>query len=683
MPPRVVGREGEDYLVEFNPGEAPTRMPAEMAETANPGLEIPSQFRYTHKADPIERPEGQPTGPVNMPAMPNRVVIGGSASQGGSVAVSGSGYPGVPKAPSVDYGPQIKKAEEIRGNIEATGQAAEGVARMGAAAQQAAADELYAQQQAHAARQRAMADQERDYLVTADQVIQQKHADIQQRMAAVPQVDPGKIWRDRSEFQNAASIVSAFMGGMLAVSTGSGRNLGLEALERQIDRSIEAQRANIENEWRKIGVDREDLADMRASYRARESEQRAMMKESMASYLASEVTKYNSVGKQAELQNQVMSIRQSAAKDVMAANNAVASLVQAQTAQRLDRWKAEGNFRHQSFMAKLAADRAAAEAGALKTATNWNVSRVNGIYQNQVVNGQKVRGQYVARNEAEFNKLQELGNNRVGKQNALRQIRLFYQHGEPSTWSADKRAEFGALLSNSILSGGEKLGRLSDKDLELIKTAIGGNPQEFSSFLQSYGVSQKIVERALENNRATYSREVKAVDESLDVELPGLDKAVEAGLKPPEARERDIIGESTARVEAAAADGDREKLSETMEQLDTNLFRGDANKNMSPKDIEDLRNLYSRLEQMKPEQRRMIDSKGRNVDALTVMKSILGAAQSVKLVQGVPFIDQGAAAQSGAQEYLDEVNPQNDVLRGLPGYDEAIKAINARKPYGE
>jgi hypothetical protein len=89
--------------------------------------------------------------------------------------------------------------------------------------------------------------------------VQQRQAQIDERLATIPQEDPRRIFHTNSGFANAAGLFSAIAGGILAVTTGSGRNMGLEAVEREIDRDIQAQRTNIEAEFKKVANDKDSL----------------------------------------------------------------------------------------------------------------------------------------------------------------------------------------------------------------------------------------------------------------------------------------------------------------------------------------------------------------------------------------------------------------------------------------
>jgi hypothetical protein len=81
-------------------------------------------------------------------------------------------------------------------------------------------------------------------------------------------VDPGRWWSTRSAWQKVAVVISAALGGMLGVSNKTGRNTGLELINRMVEQDIAAQRANVGIKERsrsrkvsELGLLREGLTD--------------------------------------------------------------------------------------------------------------------------------------------------------------------------------------------------------------------------------------------------------------------------------------------------------------------------------------------------------------------------------------------------------------------------------------
>ncbi len=138
----------------------------------------------------------------------------------------------------------------------------------------------------------------------ANEYVKNKNDEIMHRMAAVPQEDPSRIWSDMPAWQSALGLLSAVTGGMLAVTTGSGKNMGLEAIERAIQRDVEAQRTNIDNEWKKIAHDENSLESYR-KWKANEKQdmlaEGIIRREALNYQLETEKGKYSSLSKIAEL----------------------------------------------------------------------------------------------------------------------------------------------------------------------------------------------------------------------------------------------------------------------------------------------------------------------------------------------------------------------------------------------
>lgn len=60
-------------------------------------------------------------------------------------------------------------------------------------------------------------------------------------------IDPGRLMSTRSAGQRVAGFISAVVGGLVQGQTGSAHNIGMDIIQREIDRDIDAQKADIEN----------------------------------------------------------------------------------------------------------------------------------------------------------------------------------------------------------------------------------------------------------------------------------------------------------------------------------------------------------------------------------------------------------------------------------------------------
>jgi hypothetical protein len=151
-----------------------------------------------------------------------------------------------------------------------------------------------------------------EFDAVTQEYVQKRTAEINERIARVPQEDPTKLWGDNNAFQNAAGLLAAGLGGMLAVSTGSGRNLALESIERSIDRNIAAQRTNIENEWRKVAHDKDTLQQYQ-QWKGRERqwmlEEQVVRLETLALDTEAKASTFSSAARQAEYMGQAAALR--------------------------------------------------------------------------------------------------------------------------------------------------------------------------------------------------------------------------------------------------------------------------------------------------------------------------------------------------------------------------------------
>lgn len=86
---------------------------------------------------------------------------------------------------------------------------------------------------------------EEQYRVEAARIVDQLKSEA--RAVASMNVDPKRAWADASTPRKIAGAVLMFLGGGLAVTTGTGKNPALEAFNQAIERDIDAQKANIRN----------------------------------------------------------------------------------------------------------------------------------------------------------------------------------------------------------------------------------------------------------------------------------------------------------------------------------------------------------------------------------------------------------------------------------------------------
>jgi hypothetical protein len=296
--PTAIQGTPSGYLVDFGDGQ-PRMVPESVAVSM--GLVGATQGLYDDRASgpqgpdpyapvaaPVEQaaamttpqpqPAASPVTPMQTPAPPAVPPPAPLGSRSSSLSVGGSTTDFVRRTdvrqppPSLDLAKQHGKLDEQYGVLDRSIEAQEVALKDRAAAQQRADEVKYGRYDAEgnlveeggAQLQAELMDRQLEARAAFDAVtqeyIQRRTGEINERIARVPQEDPGKIWQDNSAFQNAAGLLSAFLGGMLAVSTGSGRNMGLEAIERAIDRNIQAQRTNIENEWKRVAHDKDTLA---------------------------------------------------------------------------------------------------------------------------------------------------------------------------------------------------------------------------------------------------------------------------------------------------------------------------------------------------------------------------------------------------------------------------------------
>lgn len=83
--------------------------------------------------------------------------------------------------------------------------------------------------------------------------------DADAAVLANTKIDPD----NRSTFSVIRGVLAAFIGGLAAPSMG-GRNVGLEAVQREIDRGVDAQKADLANKWKAIDTRKAGAAEQMA-----------------------------------------------------------------------------------------------------------------------------------------------------------------------------------------------------------------------------------------------------------------------------------------------------------------------------------------------------------------------------------------------------------------------------------
>lgn len=208
----------------------------------------------------VEPPGGKPKASINLPDQtitadtpavdPSKVQMYQGGGAGGQPAAQNGGkvVPGewVPRTMQVQKGEEIPEATKLRydraGAMEnnaledqktlAKDRAAQELAV--AQGQQQAAVEHEADQRRSAAEQKAAMQRYQDrYEQMADRIAQQR-------------VDPDKFWADKSQSDRIGIAVAQGVGAMVGAYLGTGKNDPGDAIDKAVNRNIEAQKANME-----------------------------------------------------------------------------------------------------------------------------------------------------------------------------------------------------------------------------------------------------------------------------------------------------------------------------------------------------------------------------------------------------------------------------------------------------
>jgi hypothetical protein len=565
---------------------------------------------------------------------------------------------------------------------EALGQTNDQVQAGFAQGQQSLDDRAAAEQglgEVNAEHATAAADYNRDFAemqaetdAIVQEVVARKTDELNQRIAMVPQEDPGKIWGDNNAFQNAAGLLSAFAGGILAVTTGSGRNMGLEAIERAIDRNIAAQRTNIENEWKRVAHDKDTLQgykDWQVQSKAWANQQRALMLETLALEREAKAQTFSSASKQAELMGMAAQLRVQSAQAQQAYISDVVNLAKAETDSAMNRWLQTEKLSLDKLNSSASravnyaqADLYRAQAGAARAPKAPLVLSDRTGMTTVGPDGKRVL--YQPRNEDEKKQLDEIGVAHTRKHSTLSYMKEFLKT-KPSSWSPEDRQRFTGLVTEYIQTSGESLGRMTDKDIEQLK-ANAPDPTKFANFLLSKDATEKTINDTMEVNRSTYEIKAQQVNRDIRVKLPDADPVATAQFGPQDARYSDDVGNASLQLGAAFFDTSKnapkrkvEALAALENSLTSQRVAGSgAPQYITEADVKDVDRALAELAKVPRAQRQVRLPDGSTQDALDRLRALREYTLTKVGVQGlVGPMDRSETMSATGVNVLDPVNP--------------------------
>ncbi len=498
---------------------------------------------------------------------------------------------------------------------------------------------------------------------------------ISQNIAAIPQEDPGKIWHDNAWWQNAAGLMSAYYGGMLAVSTGSGKNLGLEALEHAIDRSIESQRANIESEFKRVAHDKDTLQQYQAwkgQQRAWKTEQQIYRLETLKLDRLAQAETFSSAAKQAELRGQAAALEAMQGEKAAELTKLKGDFASAETRSAFDRVKlgselandrAERSLRYaQTEQTKAQTEAAKVPKGplVLSDRTGMTVDPSSPFQvQAKGPDGKSTVALYTPRSTEEKDKLDSLGTVALNQHTILSSMREFLRT-DPSSWSPEDRLRFANLSSQYIMSGGEKLGRMTDRDAELLKTQAGGEPLKFAQALTTLGASIESIEDTMEANRSRYEVGAQQINRDIRVRMPDPDPVVVQRYGPQDPRGQDHVGNASATVQKAFKDtGSRAEIRrlDAVDALEQTVVAEGTN--AGPLELKKVEAAIAALKKLPASQRSVPGLKGENQDALVRLQALRQYVLNMQAAGGFTgSFDQSQTLSGDGVNVLDGVNPK-------------------------
>ena len=413
----------------------------------------------------------------------------------------------------------------------------------------------------------------------AQEVLAQHEQRVAQAVMNVPNEDPGRYWNNLGAFGQAVAGITMMLGGIQGASNGTNVNQPVQLALQLVDRDLQSQRTNIQTAKDKVGFAQEAYgrASQRNYYdKLAAQEQRAMMLETIASAIEAKGQSYKSQFTQAEHAQLAAGIRikrdetlVQLSKDLVAQtmsglqlNNQVDQFA-AQMQQRRAEFAAEQAMKREELDMKKAAAGAGKGGHVVGTSTGFSVdgkevivSTGDEVYDRERAKGLQAQGLAAGRAYRALERLSKMDINR------LRGL-------DPAKRSALLQDASDAILNLSTAAG-EKLGRMTDKDMELIKHAAGvGSVEQMFALVGNAGIQERMkqsmgdikehMNRSGNSDRREGESQVKwdpfaVVDERPDASITGAFDAINVldGVKEHgPGNVRALLGASTTLAQEA------------------------------------------------------------------------------------------------------------------------------------
>lgn len=283
--------------------------------------QAPAEFAGAAEVVPpqVTTTETQLTPPAPVAPQPPLKSVSMGARQSGSQSTTRTVRRNdIPPAPQADFDPLVQEHRRLQANVEDVRQDRQDTLQDRADAETGIADVEASTLMRESAAAENHARLEAQLSGNRDARVAQKQAEIEQRMAEIPAVDPGRMWKNAGALGSAAGIISAAIGGYLAVRQGRGGNDALDQINKVIEQDVHAQEQDIWNQKYKLGLlkdQKDDIYKDAALKKAERAEQFAYRKMSIASEMGVHAAKFKSASKQAEYLDMQLKLQEEAFKD--------------------------------------------------------------------------------------------------------------------------------------------------------------------------------------------------------------------------------------------------------------------------------------------------------------------------------------------------------------------------------
>ena len=311
-------------------------------------------------------------------------------------------------------------------------------------------------------------------------------------------VDPTRLWSKPGSMQNVAGIAAAFMGGFLQPVLGT--NTAQQIIDNAIDRDINAQQSDIQNAQRNVGNLKMlhslglEQADTEARQRA---QQKLLMRAGLAGHLQAEALKLQDPVLAAKYEQEAARLNAETTKEIERVHaeerdrsfDQRVKNRQLRMAEHREKRESQSQSWGQARQEKMDA----AASGAMEAEWRQNLVPIATGFTH--TDGRQIHLDTEKKLGARQRQSVDEKSMKLQGQGNLTSALLALKPGRLSMPKSAERQMAVAVANQLLLSQGEALGRMTDKDMEILKQVAGGDldtvirsggEESFQSVIRNY-----------------------------------------------------------------------------------------------------------------------------------------------------------------------------------------------------